>query len=76
MDQIEVGNFLYQNDGKGNWTFKAKDPSPFDAKGILKPQYKELPQFDIIYDIDAHMRGQMMNEIKAATKEILEILKP
>jgi hypothetical protein len=76
MYQIEVGNFIYQHDGKGGWTFKAKQTNPFDTKGTLKPQYKELPQFDIIYDIDAHMRGQMMNEIKTATKEILEILKP
>jgi hypothetical protein len=76
MDQIEVGSFIYEQDGKGGWTFKSKETNPLDSKGTLKPQYKELPQFSVIYDIDTHMRGQMMNEIKTATKEILQILKP
>lgn len=74
--KIEVGNFIYEHDDKFNWTFKAKEPEPFKKDGTLRPQYKEKPQFDLIYDIEAHHRGQMMNEIQMATKEILEILKP
>lgn len=76
MQPIQVGNFEYEQDGKGNWTFKAKETEPFKANGNLKPKYAEQPQFKVIYDIESHMRGQMMNEIKIATKEILEILKP
>lgn len=70
-DKIEVGNFVYEQDEKFNWTFKAKEPEPIKKE----VKYRELPQFDIIYDIDAHMQGQMDNEVKLAIKEILEELK-
>jgi len=72
---IEIGGFLYEQQN-GAWVFKAKESEPFQPSGVLKPKYKELPQFPVIYDIEAHHRGQMNNEIKTATQEILDILKP
>lgn len=75
MHPIEISGHIYTQDDNGNWTFKAKESEPLKQDGTLKAQYKELPQFNIIYDIEAHMQGQMDNEIKAATKEILNILK-
>lgn len=73
--EIEVGNSVFKQQPSGEWTFKAKESDIVNTDDRLKPQYKELPQFDLIYDIDAHMRGQMDNEVKTAIKEILTILK-
>jgi oxalate decarboxylase/phosphoglucose isomerase-like protein (cupin superfamily) len=76
MCELQVGNYIYNQEPNGTWTFKAKEPEALKVDGTLKKQYKELPQYDVIYDIDAHMRGQMDNEIKIAVKEILNELKP
>jgi hypothetical protein len=75
MEPIPVGNFEYTQDDKGGWTFKAKEGDVLKKDGTLKVEYKELPQFDLIYGIEAHMQGQMDNEIKQAVKEITKELK-
>lgn len=59
-------NPVYEQDKDGTWISKAE---PTNVK-----VYKERPQFDVIYEIDAHMQGQMDNEIKLAVKEILKEL--
>lgn len=71
---IEVSGFDFKQLPTGEWTFKAKENQPFNINGTLKTQYKELPSLDLIYGIEAHMRGQMDNEIKQASKEILKEL--
>lgn len=75
MCNIEVGNFDYSLNEKGEWIYKAKEPEAFKKDGTLKAQYKELPQFDIIYKIDDHASKLMLNEIKAAKNDILNLLK-
>lgn len=72
---IEISGHIYSQDENGNWTYKAKEPDALKADGTLKAKYKELPQFDIIYDIDNHFNKLMATEIKQFTKELKEILK-
>lgn len=69
---IDVGGYIYEQTENGCWTFKAKEPEPLKKDSTLKAQYKELPSLDLIYGIEAHMRGQMDNEIKQAVNDIVK----
>lgn len=72
---IKVGGYIYDLNEKGEWVFKAKDSDPVDVKGALKPKYKDLPRYKLIYDIEKDMNRQMGKQISLFSKDLSKFLK-
>lgn len=51
MPPINIGNFEYTQDAKGNWIYKAKESVPISAASG-KAEYKEKPQYPLQEEIE------------------------
>lgn len=67
---IQVGNFEYTQDEKGEWLFKASEPGKLKGKS----QYKEKPQFKIIEALDKEMSKSMEKQLNQFTKDATKFL--
>lgn len=73
MQSIQIGNFDYLQDEKGNWFYKAKEPLPL-ASGE-KAKYREQPQFKLQTKIEGETKEKFVKIINISAIEIIKHLK-
>jgi hypothetical protein len=72
MQPIQIGNFEYRKDEKGNWIHKAKEQQPLK---IDKPQYREKPQFPVQEQIEGYSKDRFAKVVNATAIEVTNFLK-
>jgi hypothetical protein len=72
---IETVGFEWKQNDVGEWVFKAKQSKALNQKGVLKPEYKDLPRYKAIYGIERYMQSEFENSINEGLRDVFKILK-
>jgi hypothetical protein len=70
---IQIGNFSYTKDDKGNWIYKANDPAPLSSN--KEAVYQEKPLFDLQLTIENNSSKKFEQIAKNNIIEIAKYLK-
>lgn len=73
MQPIQIGNFEYTQDDKGQWIYKAKPSSPLSSSD--KPKYKEKPQFKLQETIENASKERFSLVLNKTVLELTNYLK-
>ena len=73
-NKIEIGNFVYFQNEKGEWLHKANDTKVLKKDGTLKAQYKDLPRYDIVYELEDDIKKDYKKTINTIAEEIVNKL--
>lgn len=74
MSEFKIGAFVYYQNEKGEWLYKAANSNVLKKNGALKKQYKDLPRYDVVYEWEKEMKveyGKMLKKSIEETKELL-----
>lgn len=67
---INIGNFQYSQDDKGNWIYKAIDVKKVNKKA----SYKDVPQYKAIQTFEDQYKNEYKLILDQAIKEINQYL--
>ena len=69
---IQIGNFEYTQDEKGDWIYKSKQSLPLSKE---KAQYKEEPQYPLQTTIEGLSKTNFAELINKTTFELINYIK-
>ena len=69
----DINGYTYALEN-GQWVWKAKEPETVNSKGVLKPKYKDLPRYKLIYEIEKDMNVEMANQIISFVEDTKKLL--
>jgi hypothetical protein len=74
MQPIQIGNFEYTKDDKGEWIYKAKESNSLSSKKV-NPKYQEKPQFKLQETIEGKSKIRFSKVMNYSVIEITKFLK-
>lgn len=69
MKDIEVGNFIYNQDENGKWVWKAKQSNKI-PRLESKPKYKDAPRYNVIYEYEGKWKESYNKHLENLTKKL------
>ena len=73
MNTIQVGNFDYSKNEKGEWIYKAKEQAPLTKPAA--PKYKEKPQFALNDVIEGKSKNRFRKIVNHTVIEVTKFIK-
>lgn len=70
----EICGFDYEKQEDGTFLYKAKESSVSSSKKIIKPQYKEKPQYKLIEQYEQKAVERYQDDIKTTVKQVVQFL--
>lgn len=69
---IQIGNFEYTKDDKGDWIYKSNPSSSLSKE---KAQYREKPQYAVQEEIEGKSKDQFKKLINSTVLELIKYIK-
>ena len=73
--EIKVGNFIAIQDDKGDWIYKAQESKALKKDGTLKAEYKEMPRFKILTEMENEVQDEYSQSLTLAINQVKNKIK-
>lgn len=70
MMEFEFGDYIWQQDDEGNWTYKQKPKTNGAPRLATNAKYKDAPRYQVVIDYEKQVKNQFLHNVTDMIKDI------